>query len=187
MRIILDTSHHSQPEGGWSYPVPDGPTLTSPKVGAPGLKEVIKQMKDYRVANGLPVGDPEHEIAMHYAPSFPWLVKESADLDEPIVKSEAWIHQTWKSPSFELAEIMVREDRFEQCEGCPFFEPLKTETLTPEANRRLILMNPAKERKEHGWCRLRGWICSVAVQVRNPSRLTNKPDEHSECWLASNL
>lgn len=183
MRLRIDRSHQSQPVGGWSYPCKDGPVLTSAKVGAPGLDELLTSIAEYRLSNGLPKGDPEHDVALHYALLSPWLIKEVEGEESPVVKTEAWIHQAWKSYPLALTDAREMDARYAQCEKCFHFQLLKKRLITPEAVRRLLCMNPYKYRDEHGWCALRGWVISVAVQLRNPAQLTTTPEPDERCWL----
>jgi hypothetical protein len=147
--------------------------------------ELIKQLKEHRLSNGLPAGEPEHDIAMIYAKDFPWLIEEIADGIEDDNYPEAWIHATWRSYPMGMAETRLRDERFAQCEKCPHFDTLDTDTLANEAARRLLLMNPGKSRPEHGWCQLRGWIPSVACQVLDPWKLADWTKKDPDCWLDS--
>jgi len=183
MRLRINTSHHSQPEGGWGYVIPDGPTLSSSKTGEPGLRELLKKIVEHRANNGLPAGDPEHDVAMVYATKCPWLVTEEPDIEVLSNDPEPWIHHLWRSHPLKRAETRVRDERFEQCQKCIHFEPLDTDSLTDEAARRLLLMNPAKHRIEHGWCLLRGWIPSVAVQIMDPWEFADWTKKDPCCWL----
>lgn len=188
MKLRINTKHHSQPDGGWGYVIPDGPTLHSDKTGEPGLRDLVAQIKEHRANNGLPAGDPQHDIALVYAEKFPWLILEVEDDSDPEDNSEeVWIHNLWRSTPLVLAEIRVRDDRFAQCEKCIHFRPLDVSTLTDEAARRLFLMNPAKSRKENGWCDLRGWIPSVAVQIQDPWKFADWTKKVPECWLDSEI
>lgn len=185
MKFRINTAHHSQPHGGWGYAIPDGPVISSSQVGEPGLRDLIAQLRQHRANNGLPCGDPEHDIAVVYAKSHPWLIREVKDYEADWIDAEAWIHQTWRSNPLNLTETRVRDGRFAQCEKCIHFERLPFSKLTDEAARRLILMNPAKHRNEHGWCILRGWIPSVAVQIADPWKFADWTIKTPECWLDS--
>ncbi len=186
MSLRIDTKHMSQPEGGWSYQVPDGPLLSSLKVGAQGIKELVGQIVSYREANGLPAGDPENDICKEYAPRMPWLILEVPDEDTYANDAESWIHRVWRSFPLGMAEARAKEERFKQCEGCPHFEPLDQDSLSDEAKRRLLLLNPSKFHVEHGWCLLRGWVPSVAVQIHQPIALADDKRNASECWVDVN-
>jgi len=183
MKLRINTSHYSQPAGGWGYSIPDGPVLSSDKVGEPGLKEIVAKLKLYRSTNGLSEGDVEHDIALHYAKNFPWLITELNEEDAADNDAESWIHRVWRSYPMQMAETRSRDERFEQCKKCVHFEPLNTDSLSKEATRRLMLMNPGKYRSEHGWCLLRGWIPSVAVQIMDPWKLADWTKKTPECWL----
>jgi len=178
MRLRINRKHMSQPHGGWGYPVPDGPVLNADTVDA-----LVEKLSDYREANGQPVGEPEHDIAKHHAAKWPWLIEEIEDADVELNEAEAWIHRVWRSPPLRQAETRAREERFSQCLKCVHFEPLDTESLTNEAARRLLCLNPAKHRPEHGWCLLRGWIPSVAVQIQDPWEFADWTGKDKACWL----
>lgn len=173
----------SQPEGGWSYQIPDGPLLTSENVGGPGLTALVQKISDYRSANGLPQGDPETDVALTYRERTPWLILELPDDDESENDAEAWIHRMWRSYPVGMAESRLRDERFEQCKQCVHFEPLLDEELSEEAMRRLILLNPAKFHVEHGWCLLRGWIPSVACQIHQPIEFADEKCDSKDCWV----
>jgi hypothetical protein len=185
MPLRINTNHHSQPEGGWSYPAPDGPSFSSDKVGAPGLKELLSKIRDYRISNGIPEGDPAHDVAMKYAVTCPWLIFEEEGEAKVSSEQERWVLQMWKSYPQPLAEVRVRDDRFEQCLKCQHFMALGSLVLGDEATRRLMLLNPAKHRKEHGWCNLHKWIPSVVVQFHKPFQFSKKASVTPECWLHS--
>lgn len=173
----------SQPEGGWSYQVADGPLLSSDNVGEKGLRNLIDQILAYRRANGLPEGDPETDICKEYALKTPWLIIELPDEDTYANDAESWIHRAWRSFPLGMAEPRARQERFEQCDKCPYFEALDKESLSEEAIRRLLLMNPHKFHVEHGWCLLRGWVPSVAVQIHQPLALADDKTQSNACWL----
>lgn len=175
----------SQPEGGWSYQIPDGPTISSEKVGGPGLKVIVQKLKEYRLANGIPEGDPETDICKAYSTRFPWLILKLPDEDTYSNDAEAWIHRVWRSYPIQMAETRARDERFEQCKKCVHFEPLDREGMSAEASRRLLLMNPAKFHVEHGWCLLRGWVPSVAVQLHQPIEFADEKSQSSDCWVDS--
>lgn len=183
MRLRIDTKHMSQPEGGWSYQIPDGPLLSCSKVGGPGLADLIEQILEYRQVNGMPLGDPEHDICLIYRERVPWLILTVEDEDVCQNDAEAWIHRVWKSCPLQLGEPRARDDRFAQCEKCVHFEPLDATELSEEAERRLALLNPAKFHVEHGWCLLRGWIPSVACQIQQPIELADEKCESKDCWV----
>lgn len=183
MPLRIDTKHMSQPEGGWSFAIPDGPILSSDKVGAPGLSILVSQIIGYRNANGQPSGDPENDVAITYAAKHPWLILSTDPVDETVDDAETWIHRIWRSFPIPMVETRVRDERFEQCQQCVHFEPLDTIDMSNEAKRRLILMNPNKIRTEHGWCLLRGWIPSIAVQFHSPAQFSDEKRAAEECWL----
>lgn len=183
MKYRIDTKHQSQPAGGWGYAVPDGPILSSEKVGEPGLRELIGKIKDHRSSNGLPAGDPEHDIAVAYATKCPWLIVEQPDGPESDTYAEDWVSLAWKSYPMQQAEARVRDERFAQCEKCIHFEPLPMDAMSREAVRKLLCLNPHKSRVEHGWCQLRGWVPSVAAQVLDPWNLADWTKKTPECWL----
>lgn len=168
----------SQPHGGWGFPIPSGPALSDETVDG-----LAKKIAAYRMANGQPAGDPEHDIAKHYAPRFPWLIEEVEDDDVEVNDAEAWVHRAWRSYPVQMAEQRARDERFAQCVKCVHFEPLNTDDMTLEAARRLLCLNPTKHRLEHGWCLLRGWIPSVAVQIHDPWSLADWTGKDKDCWL----
>jgi hypothetical protein len=178
MTLRIDRKHMSQPMGGWGIVMPNGPAINDKTVDG-----LIDKIKAYRVANGMPAGDPEDLIAKAYAPKFPWLIKEVDDIEQFINDSDEFINKLWKSFPLQMAETRTRDDRFAQCEKCKHWEPLDQTEFNNETSRRLILMNPAKSRIEHGWCLLRGWIPSIAVQLHQPGPFTEVKKKHSECWL----
>lgn len=168
----------SQPMGGWGYTQPDGPVLSDDK-----LDGLLAKIKLYRESNGLPHGDPEHDVATAYAGRFPWLVMTVEEENQEVNDAEAWIHGAWRFFPMQMAESRARDERFTQCAECIHFEPLDVGDLSGEAGRRLLVMNPHKSRVEHGWCLLRGWVPSVAVQIHDAMKLTEEKGKAAECWL----
>ena len=178
MKLRIDRKHMSQPAGGFGYTQPDGPVLSDEK-----LDGLIKKIKAYREANGLPHGDPEHDVATSYAARCPWLIMSVEEENEEINEAEAWIHATWRSFPLQQAETRARDERFTQCTDCIHSEPLDIEDLSTEACRRLLIMNPHKARSEHFWCTLRGWVPSVAVQIHDAMKLTEEKAKIADCWV----
>lgn len=168
----------SQPLGGWMYAVVGGPTLSDKSVDG-----LIAKVKKYREANGLPAGDPEDDIAKLYSPKHPWLIQQVGDVEQFINDSDEFINLMWRSFPLQMEEPRNRDDRFAQCEKCKHWEPLDTSEFTPEISRRLLLLNPLKPRIEHGWCLLRGWVPSIAVQIHQPGKFTEVLGKKPECWL----
>ena len=178
MLLRIDRIHQSQPMGGWGYAFVNGPILSDKTVDG-----LVVKMQTYFKANGMHVVDMEDLIANKYSGTHPWLIKTIDDKDLLFNDAEEFINKAWRSFPLQLAEARTREDRFVHCEKCKYFEKLETDDLSEETARRLLCLNPAKHRKEHGWCILRGWVCSIAVQIHAPAILAADKDKHSDCWL----
>jgi hypothetical protein len=185
MKFRFNRSHHSQPDR-WSYTVPDGPVFSADRPGAPGLDELIEKLSKFRRANGLPPGDPEHDIAITYAVRYPWLVRSEDSVGSPesiAEEAEMWLNRMWRSAPLQLVEARARDERFDRCLRCPYFEPTDWASDAPDAARKLFILNPAKPRDDHGWCVAYGVVPSVFVQLLTPSQHADTTDPAKGCWI----
>lgn len=178
MSLRLNRRHMSQPTG-WAFPLSPEHTLLSEK-----LDELVEQLRAYRVNNGLPVGDPEHDIAIHYSPQMPWLILDGEPLPVEAVEADRatqFVNNVWATSPHPRADQQEREKRWEQCKACPQFQPLPA--LGGEAVRRVMVLSPWLSELEHGYCRAHQWVCSVAVGVKEPGRFASDIVDATPCWV----
>lgn len=174
MRLTLKHDHPSQPMGGWSFPV-EAAVLT-----APTGKKMIAELARYRAVNGLPPGDPEHEIATHYRKTHPWLVHEDADA-EPLAdidRVSSFVSRVWTAGILARASEREISHRAEICKGCREHVALER-PLHSETARRIYVLGGDPMKPDR--CAHHGWICYVAGSLldNGPFAASNQP-EH--CW-----
>ena len=179
----------SQPEY-WSF-VQDNHIFS-----AKTLSLLIEALKRYR-KNGLkPEGDPEHEIALEYLKTHPWLVEE---LDDEAIQKEdhtlSFIRRVW---SGEIASSRREKDdefavkKMSVCHGCPAFSPAKFGD-GEQTRRAYILTNHMIAKKipitadaisKMGYCTHHKWVCSVAASIPvDDAKMIASPDSPAICWV----
>lgn len=172
--------------GGWHYPVPGGPTIKGENA-----QDLIDKVTEYRVCNGLPIGDPKSEITAWYTIHFPFTV-ENCEAEEPNHPDElrdgvyAWINDLWKNPPHEYAEPDEVVRRQDTCKKCPWRAdiPKSDSRAALESERRLFLLSRGGlGPSELGVCRFAAWDNRLACM------LTKEKIDCGECpkccWVKS--
>ena len=117
--LKLNPDQLRQPHGGHHFLIPNGPA-----VKGESAKEVIKKITEYRINNGIPVGNPEEELLYFYALHWPYMV-EPAEIGKPTEKSSwfqdwaRWVRKTWKNPPKKLITTKEASYRWDVCLTCP--------------------------------------------------------------------
>lgn len=162
--------------------------------------EVEEKLKEFRVMNALPVGDPNQEILRFYLKHWPFMVKESGDEAPPdsspyFLQLAFWVRMAWNS--IKTLGITPKEasSRWETCEKCPFNlrvdwdKECKTDAekkQMAEVNRRIFLLKRgAKTPSYLGFCALHGADISVLSFQQKPGTLSCKKagEDHPACWV----
>jgi hypothetical protein len=174
MRLTIKHDHPSQPFGGWAFPV-EAATLT-----APTAKKLIAELGRYRSANGMPPGDPEHEIAMHYRITHPWLIYEDASADplSEIDQVATFVCRVWVAGVLARASDREIAHRADTCAKCPSRVPIE-KPLHPEIARRVYVLGGDPSQPDR--CRHHGWICRVAGSLLDTKPFAES-DAPENCW-----
>lgn len=178
MKLGINHQHMSQPQGGWTY-IENHCTFT-----ADSARALADELRRHRLNNGLPPGDPEHDIALAYAKSHPWLIVTRASVpEEPpeVADVRAFVHRAWRSAHLP-AKDAVRDARWERCAGCPAFVPLDMDDHDEETVRRLHILGAGKLRENYGYCQHHRWVAGLACGIAEPAAYA-VPGCPVDCWL----
>ena len=188
MRFRLRKGHKRLPFGGHHY--------TANGITAKGdtAEEVVEKIKNYRLINGIPLGDPMSELLEYYADKFPWMIENNLDDqgEKPenanYVRWRGWLISQWGKPFPKTIGEVQAVDRWAICEKCEFCRP-RTWENTPEAiefeRKSLLLKNARNSPKNVKFCTLHGWDIGVSSYVENPAPLSDKKDkqDYEGCWV----
>jgi hypothetical protein len=153
--LKLNPTSKKSPPGGHQYRE-YGITFKGEK-----FSEVVTKVRDFRLHNNHPVGDPEQEVLCYYADHWPWLVKEDRDAAEPESPPDQyflwreWLHRTWRNPPNKIITVKEAKDRWDKCEKCPFNQQFKHDETaeSSELSRRAFLLRRGIEVPEFlGFC-----------------------------------
>ena len=92
---------------------------------AEAFDELVGKVRDFRIANGIKIGNPEEEILIYYAKNWPWLVEENP---EQQITKENPRYDKWRDFIFAMKKTPIRKyandreirTRYETCEKCKF-------------------------------------------------------------------
>lgn len=170
--------------GGHHYPIPDGPEVTGESV-----QELVNKVIEYRVLNGLGIGDPLVEITAYYAVNYPFAV-ESGDREEPpkldklTERVYRWVNYLWAHPPKEFVQADEAERRQKICEECRWrTDPTEDESRShEEAERRIFLLSRGSlGPDESGRCR---WHChDNRLACLLPMENLDPDGSPKECWV----
>jgi hypothetical protein len=193
----ISGDHHFPDPCGFTFRADDFPALLS-------------KITQYRLQNGLPVGDPEQEVLTFYAKSFPWSVieedgrkvlsqKHTTLFDNPDTNPAkvsqslqerlyAWVNQVWRNPPAKLLAPQEAASRVSACKNCPQHLPPLSDTplndpRAKETDRRVFVLAKCRPASDAlGSCAHFGWDCRLACLLPNPSGGGEK--EPAGCWVA---
>jgi len=191
VHAIPGDHHFSDPSSGILFRTDDFPAL-------------LAKITDYRVGNGLPMGDPEQEVLQFYAKSFPWSVIEEKSgkilsdtngsvIDNPdtnpanLSQSERlyrWVNEVWRNPPTTLLHSEDATSRVSYCQKCPHHRPPTSDTpqnepRAKEANRRVMVLTKCRPAPGVGFCAHFGWDCRLACLLSHLSEV----DGPEKCWV----
>lgn len=86
---------------------------------------LVTAIRDYRIDNNHPIGDPEQEILAFYNRNFPYMVEhdpeaEERHLNEDYVSMREWVFKTWRNAPKRLLGTKEVDLRWAVCAECPF-------------------------------------------------------------------
>ena len=186
MPLRIKLFHHSQPVDGYSFVI-DKHTIREQK-----YKAVVAKIAEYRKNNGLPPGDPEHDLAAYTQKDYPWLVETRNDAVSNAGSEEAlsqeYVSTVWKMAPNKQVEPNVQRDRFSKCLECPKYILLDTDSETIRKSTALAssLLRDIVKGHDHGFCEHHLWVCSVACTLQENKSLAN-PEVLNKCWHYDDL
>jgi hypothetical protein len=152
------------PLGGWKWKEGNAP------LEADGKDALVKKITNYRLTNGIALGDVSGDLAQAWAENSPWTVQraERGPSEEGLLLSSdvrEWLLGLWRKPPTKLLGKKEAEPRYEKCAACPFNEKLaKDAPGMQDVERRALLLSRGLELpKKLGCCSVHGWHNRVAV------------------------
>lgn len=177
-----------EPPGGHQFPE-RGTTITGER-----FLDVVKKLSDFRINNGIPLGDPTQEILIRYAEKWPYLV-ENDDSGMPQIVSTSnksswkeWVFSIWSHPPKLLITSKEASARWEICLECPFNKKLSLEVTGEDAEikRRTFLLRRGQEVPASlHFCSLHGMDLSVGCFLEKPKdfSISEPIGEYEKCWV----
>lgn len=155
--------------------------------------EVVEKLANFRINNGIPIGNPDQEILMTYAASYPNLVKTRiGDAEKPSEeyrKWRLWVNSVWKDPpSKQISERQAKE-RWKKCIGCKYLTdyPWKKTDESAQIQRRAFLLRKGAACPEKiQFCSLHLADIPVLSFIETPAKYTDAPKDkvdESGCWV----
>lgn len=92
---------------------------------ADSFDELVEKIRDFRIANGIQVGNPSEEVLIYYAKNWPWLVEEDKCPPKQRINER---YDTWRNFIFGMKKTPIRKyaneremrTRYETCEKCKY-------------------------------------------------------------------
>jgi hypothetical protein len=125
-RTKINPDQQRQPFGGHHFP--EKTKFGTTTIRSSTFKGVVDLLTDYRIQNGIPLGDPSGEVTLYYAKNWPWMV--TVDENQEIIHEDnpyynewrAWVQSTWKRGDPKMLHKREAADRWAICEKCPYAE-----------------------------------------------------------------
>jgi hypothetical protein len=189
MNIILNKDQQRRPFGGHHFPEM-GMVLRSEK-----FEDLVKRVKEVRIINGNPIGNPEQEILRYYAERFPFMVKSGQSPDQPIVPSDYlkwrdWIRLMWFQAPNKIVSRKEASTRWEKCLACPMNRKIDWAVgeEAKEFEKRSFLIRHGQNTPDNlGFCTCHRWDSRVVVFLDAPEKLSNKREgdtQPPECFVS---
>lgn len=188
MKYKLNEHQQLRPHGGHHF------TAHGILMKGDTLDEVVRQIKDYRINNAIPVGDPTDEVLQYYAAKWPFMVYPDEDAKEfrPSVMKERWmkwVRVRWLKPSVKQITLKEAEARWKVCQFCPYNKPLTpvNDEQTAIARKAFMLRRGQTIPSNIGFCALHGADIGAMVFLEAPVEVSDKPKDaanHTNCWVA---
>jgi hypothetical protein len=176
MRLKIDRDHSKQPINGWSFREEFGVTLKEDS-----LNEMLRRIVRFRESNMLPVGDPEHELALQYSQTHPHLVvrTESCIVKESreMLEFMQWLTDIWKCPPKLISDKAEIQRRSKACISCKWND--SDFACTPDNMRRIYAVSGATSSDRIHRCVIHGWHNIVGCRLSKTEKNEHQP-EH--CW-----
>lgn len=175
------------PPGGWHY-IEGGTTFRGDNP-----EEVEEKIREYRLRNGIPAGNPKNDILNFCAMRWPNLLSQS-DQAPVVVEKNPIIQQAWNwvvslshytNPGdvpFDQADAQIAI-----CKACPLNLPYPKDEdmLRDDLERRSFLLRKGRP-CDLGFCMHHRWDNRVAV-YRNRNALNARENGPNYCWMNREL
>jgi hypothetical protein len=187
--LKLKENQKRQPVGGHHF------TSHSTTFKGDTFYDVVKKLRQFRLINGLPVGDPAQEVLNYYAKNWPFMVMVSEEnptrvTKEEYVKWREWVQKTWENPPKKTITTKEAKLRWDVCLKCPFNKQFSWEGTDESAEitrRAFILRKGIEVPIGLGFCGLHSADLSVFVWIDNSKEFSSNKEEKqpSECWVGA--
>jgi hypothetical protein len=178
MRLKIDRNHSKQPVAGWSF----NETSFGVILKEDSLDGILARIVRFRKSNMLPVGDPEHELAMQYTATHPHLVirTESSVVRESrdILEFMEWFAKTWQTPPPMLADKAAIKERADICRKCQWNDT-DFDFQAVENKARLFALSGATSEDGLSRCVIHGWHNLIGCRLRKTEKNEEQP---AHCW-----
>ncbi len=187
--LSLNRAQQRLPIGGHQFPE-SGITLRGDT-----FDEVVKELTDFRLNNGKPLGNPKMEVLLYYAKNWPYMVKDDLRPNEEEKTNEnyqrwmSWIHTMWKTPPVKLLTPKEASYRWDKCKECPMNKK-KDWPSSPESgevDRRAYLLRQGIEvPKDIGFCSCHAADVAILSFLEAPEKSSNKKKDETQpeqCWV----
>lgn len=186
---VINKYQQRKPIGGHHYPEM-GLTLRGET-----MDEVAKKLKDLRITNGRPVGNPEKDILDFYAEHFPYMLVEDEtvqlpkEMTEDYIRYRHWIFASWRNPPKRLVTHREAKERQKICKNCPQMKQVSwgSSDEAKELERRSFMLTcGVKKDEDFGYCSCHRWDNNVATFFHAAEAFTAKGKDAEvpkTCWV----
>jgi hypothetical protein len=187
MIYSFNTNCMRMPIGGHHYKIDKPLSLT---LKADDLDDLVVQLTDFRINNGIPLGEPLQDILLYYKQNWPYLVvQQDGDTQEVGIRFSiwrSWIHRTWANPPKTLVPNKVAEERHKICQNCKYNKKI-TWTSTEEAKelkRRAFMLRRGIDVPNYlGYCSFHGCDLGVMTLLDNAGQFVVSDTQYKDCFL----
>ena len=123
-------------------------------------EDLLQKIRDHRIRNNRPVGDPEREVLQYYERNYPFMVMEgkgdpAKPEDSNYRRWRHWVQTIWNHPPKTVVTPKQAGERWAICLECPF-NTAKDWPMTDESkevDRRAALLRRGQTIPERiGYC-----------------------------------
>jgi hypothetical protein len=187
--MILSWNKNSmrQPIGGHHYPV-DKPMATV--LRAKTLDDLVEELHDFRVNNGITLGNPLQDILEYYRHKWPYLVvEEPGDPEDVSIRYavwRSWIQRTWAHPPKNLVPAKTAQERWAICEKCPYNKQRNwtRNDESKELTKRAFLLRRGVDVPDFlGYCAYHGVDLGAFTMFDKPEAHVQSEGKYEGCFL----
>jgi hypothetical protein len=186
MKLEYNPNCQRQPFGGHHF-TERGVTMQEDT-----LEELTQKLTDFRVNNGLILGNPLQDILAYYQTKWPYLVQRSEDQSQGEESARytlwrSWLHATWKNPPKNLIPLREAKERWEVCKDCKFNRKRNwvksLESL--ELTRRAFMLRRGIDVPDYlGFCAYHGADLGVFTMLEHPESFSKAEGKFDYCWFS---